>query len=285
MRMKNTRLENICTVILGRWEEGKAITEKQADIFMEEILELFTGSTASRLPESYSALYRKLKEMRHYHETSQMTPQDAFLLGSIWSGMELVEKRHKKEAENVSLDDLACKYKSYEWFFSALKANPGLNHAQLAKRGNKTPSELSQFTTRIGREKLYNANRLGREKYYFLSPRGEELLGIIKRNRMRDYESKLPAYAKKIDMKNEMQHRDVVVKLSPDIMPYYHFPNSFIGITNEAFYKNISSLKVNSIKGGIGKWSSVKQNLYSNSMNNYPDSEVISLILQGQRID
>lgn len=174
--MKNTRLQNVCEGILERWQTGKQIQETQVHIFQIEIMNFLIYGENQKLPKSYYSLQKKVKETWHYHEYEKMGKQDIFLLGSLWDSMQLLSLKSETARDKMSIADLAKRYRRYEWFFATIKRYPGINHTELAHKGRKTTSELSQFVARISQENLYTSSRVGREKYYFLAERGEELL-------------------------------------------------------------------------------------------------------------
>lgn len=181
--MKRTRLQNISKVILDSIKGKKNIQEEQVSIFLDGIVDYEQGADERTIPTECQDLEHWIEETWQYRDLSAFSQESTFLLGGLWGAfaMKRIQKRRKKD--EFCIEQLVTKYRDYYWFFSAIANNPGIMHKQLAARGGKTSSELSQFVARVYKEDLFSYNRVGREKYYFLQEKGEEVYRRMKESK------------------------------------------------------------------------------------------------------
>ncbi len=124
----------------------------------------------------YKAMRRRMEEIWQYREWEGMTAEQAFLYGQLYGCIKLCEygKQERKNKQRLELD--AAKYNNKLWLFRAIKESPGIQHKELAAKGEVSPSRLSQIMDEEEMQNLVSYRVSGREKYYFLGPRGKELL-------------------------------------------------------------------------------------------------------------
>lgn len=181
--MKQERVKNICKEILDKWKNEKMIKTDQIFVFLEGIIDLMKEGEGSAIPKEYQKLSGKLDEMYQYKEYEQMTAADAFVMGSLWSGIKIEERYRTRAAQQVSMKKLVRKYENYRWFLRAIYNNPGINQKDLAKKGKKDTSQLSQLAVRLSEDGLFTCDRVGREKYYYLQERGEQVYDELKKEK------------------------------------------------------------------------------------------------------
>ncbi len=174
-------LENVCRNLISDMDSDKNITEDQTLTFMEE-LSAEEPKDLADMPEDYRKLKFSMSEVWRYREWKEMTPEQAFLYGSVWGSARLFELRQQKRRETDRMKLLVPKYRDKYWMFYAIKSQPGILHKELAKKGNISPSRLSQIMDDKDIDVLISQRASGREKYYFLKPQGEELLAKLKTN-------------------------------------------------------------------------------------------------------
>lgn len=178
--MKRTRLQNISRVILDSLQGKKNIQEEQVSIFLDGMVDLEQGADEGTIPAECQTLEHWIGETWQYRDLSDFSQESTFLLGGLWGAFALKRIQKKRKKDTFCIDQLVSKYRDYYWFFSAIANKPGIMHKQLAARGRKTTSELSQFVARVYKEDLFSFNRVGREKYYFLQEKGEEVYRRMK---------------------------------------------------------------------------------------------------------
>lgn len=179
--MKQERVKNICREILDKWKNGKQIRTDRLFIFLEGVVDLMRQTENETPPQEYKKLSRALDEMYQYREYEQLTAEEAFVMGSIWSGIKTEELYRARAAQQVSMNKLVRKYENYRWFLRAIYNNPGIKHKDLAAKGKRSTSELSQLTTRLREDGLFTYDRAGREKYYYLQERGVQVYDELKK--------------------------------------------------------------------------------------------------------
>lgn len=178
--MKRKRLENICKEILGHWKNEGKLEEEQAYIFFDGILDVIMDGEKIPLSD-YRQISAGIEKRWQYRSFEELSPQEAFLYGSLWGGIKIEEIYEERIEQQESLEKLVSVYASKEWLFKAIYYNPGIRHKDLAKKGNQSPSQLSQLMASVEKEGLITYNRAGREKYYFLQKRGDQLYKLMKK--------------------------------------------------------------------------------------------------------
>lgn len=199
--MGNAAFENVCNGLLERLNAGKSIEEEHVSVFMNSIAGLQKEEAASS--PAYKKLYDALQKMWHYKDL-KVSYEENFLLGGIWGVLKLIHEEIEKKQRRETLDLLVAKYKDQYWFLEEIDRNPGIKHKDLAKKGGKSTSQLSQFFKAISAENLVGYNRAGREKYYYLQQTGRLVYDEIKK--YREKKRSLSTYAepfKRISIDNE----------------------------------------------------------------------------------
>lgn len=193
--MKQTRLGNICKDILAHWRGEGKIDEEQCYVFFDGVLDKILDPEEELTPD-YKKVSAELREVWQYKDFSDLTPEEAFLYGSLWGGIQLAGLCEKRENQRKTVEKLTCVYENKAWFFEAIYKNPGIRHKDLAMKGNQSTSQLSQFVSGVVKEGLIAYDRVGREKYYYLQKRGElvyrgieKKLAFARRERMKQFEA------------------------------------------------------------------------------------------------
>ncbi len=173
------RLENICKEILGHWKNQGKLEEEQAHIFFDGILDVIMDG--EKVPISdYRQISARVEKKWQYRELEDLSLGEAFLYGSLWGGIKIEDLYEDRVRQQESMEKLVSVYAPKQWLFRAIYYNPGIRHKDLAKKGNQSPSQLSQLMTSVEREGLITYNRVGREKYYYLQKRGDQLYKLLK---------------------------------------------------------------------------------------------------------
>ncbi|MCM1123376.1 MAG: MarR family winged helix-turn-helix transcriptional regulator [Eubacterium sp.] len=178
---KRSPLENVCRNLMNSMDSHKGITEDQAFAFMDE-LSVEEPKDLADMPADYRKLKFSISEVWQYREWQELSPEQAFLYGSVWGSARLFELKQQKRRETDRMKILVPKYRDKYWMFQAIKSQPGILHKELAKKGNISPSRLSQIMDDSDIDFLISHRESGREKYYFLKPQGEELFAKLKTN-------------------------------------------------------------------------------------------------------
>ncbi len=177
--MEKTRLQNISETIWQRIEKKKRIQEEQAYIYFDGIVDVLCGGERVTVSCEENNLSNSLSEIWSYRNLDEFSKENVFLLGSIWGAMKVEERKRERREEASDLERLIRKYHNYFWLLRAMEQEPGINHRDLAGRGKKKPSELSQLIARLEPDGLFTHNRIGREKYYYIQERGRKVCKAI----------------------------------------------------------------------------------------------------------
>lgn len=180
--MVKTRLQNISDVILqGLRAQTQEKIEEQVYILFDGIVDLIQKIGDSTILDGCEELFHYLNETWQYRDFDGLSQETSFLMGSIWGAMKTAETSRKRSMEEMNIQDLISKYDDYYWLFDAIAKSPGIRHKSLAAKGAKSPSELSQFVSRMESENLLMYSRTGREKYYYLQEKGRKVYEGIKK--------------------------------------------------------------------------------------------------------
>lgn len=178
---KQPLLKNVCRNLMNSLTSHKRVTEDQIFRFMEELAKE-EPKAQSEMPPDYRRLSFSMGEVWQYQEWKMLSPEQAFLYGSLWGSSKVFELSYQQKLAADQMKILVPKYKSKEWIFRAIKSQPGILHKELAGKGHISPSRLSQIMDDADMDSLISYRLSGREKYYYLKPAGEELLAGIRVN-------------------------------------------------------------------------------------------------------
>lgn len=170
---------SICQHVLKDISSCVSLTEDRVQLFIDELASA-ESQMLGTMEEEFTNLCSAVGEVWQYREWEKMSPEQAFLYGSLWGSIKSFECRHQKSKETDQMKLLVPKFKDKRWLFRAIKSQPGILHKELAAKGRLSPSRLSQIMDDKDMDDLISYRLSGREKYYFLKPRGEELLLKLK---------------------------------------------------------------------------------------------------------
>jgi len=180
--MNESTLENVCKAILKRLTNQQSIRDEQVRLLKNEISKRIENADLEELPESYHQLQQHLQRAWQYNKIDDLSAEDAITFGALYAICSMAETSRNRQKEDFLLDEAARQHRKHLLFFQTLQQNPGIKHGDLAKKCNKSPSELSQLVARLQWERYFSFSKAGREKYYYLEKRGEELLHEMKMN-------------------------------------------------------------------------------------------------------
>lgn len=174
-------VDSLCIRILNKLKQQREIREEQISLFLKLSLKIIDSTEELELPRSFYLLKENVYKCWLYEEIGELDANQAFVYGNLWGALKLIDFAKKSRENRKVLDSLACQYEKNSYVFQIMNDNPGIKHKDLAELSNKTPSELSQFLSKIKEEQLFYDVRLGREKYYYLEERGISLLNKMKK--------------------------------------------------------------------------------------------------------
>lgn len=274
--MQEISFEHICSNLTERLRTKKNIDEEQVNVFLDSVAEnLAAAEKPKKKSSGYQALSDFVNKLWYYGDFGKAARLQIFLYGSIWAGIRMIERRHKKIDRQRKLEELIPYYSDKEWLLRAIYDKPGIRHKDLAKEGGKSVSQLSQIISKASKDALISYHRLGREKYYFLMDSGEAVYQeIARRNRKQrfHYNTELLNY-EWLAMKERNFHSQDVVYVSDTIM-------SYIGNRDEGI--NLEIFPILKREQGRAHWElqdmpkALEQNNYSNSwiIQNDNDSQI-----------
>lgn len=172
-------LVSVCQNIAECAVLHKNISEEQMLLFIDALASEDSGEQTI-MAAAYKRLRSVIGEVWQYREWEEMSPEQAFLYGSIWGSMKSFDLSCQKNKDADQMKLLVPKFKDKMWLFRAIKSQPGILHKELALKGKISPSRLSQIMDDEDMNTLISHRLSGREKYYFLKPRGEELFCKLK---------------------------------------------------------------------------------------------------------
>lgn len=177
--MKFTRLENICNGLLNLLGKGKRIEEDSIYIYLDGMLDVMEKQT-NDWPASYAKLNQYVEQIWDLREIDGLTQEQTFLLGSIWGTAKLMAMKKDREKNKYEINDLASRYLNNKWIFKEICARPGVRHKDLAVKGKRSASGLTQILSQMIQAQLIVCNHMGRENHYYLLDRGEQVYEKIK---------------------------------------------------------------------------------------------------------
>lgn len=211
--MKFTRLENICNGILQLLGKGKRIEEDNIYIYLDGMLDVMEKQT-NEWPASYVKLNHYVGQMWELREIDGLTQEQNFLLGSIWGTAKLMEMKKQREKQKYEITDLASVYFRNKWIFREISASPGVRHKELAAKGKRSASGLTQLLSQMIQKQLIACNHMGRENHYYLLDRGEQVYEKIKeeekkQRRLKIEQQGMQVLANTIIANNRLGEREV----------------------------------------------------------------------------
>ena len=211
--MKFTRLENICNGLLQLLGKGKRIEEDNIYIYLDGMLDVMEKQT-NEWPTSYVKLNHYVGQMWELREIDRLTQEQTFLLGSIWGTAKLMEMKRQREKRRYEITDLASVYFKNKWIFREISARPGVRHIELAAKGKRSASGLTQLLSQMIQKQLIACNHMGRENHYYLLDRGEQVYEKIKEDekkqrRLKKDQQGMQVLANAIIANNRLGEREV----------------------------------------------------------------------------
>jgi len=179
--MEIDTIDNLSEKILKRLKDNREVRDEQISLFLEWTLSAIGKFELLELPRNFFLLKENVFKCRMYNKIEELETNQAFVYGSLWSTIKLIELDEKRKKDKVSIEVLAKKYIKNIEIFQTIESCQGIKHKDLAYKCGKTPSELSQFFNQVGEERFISSIRLGREKYYYLEERGTCLLEQMKK--------------------------------------------------------------------------------------------------------
>ena len=177
------RLENICEGLMELLQKDKRIEEEQVHVFFEGAVDCLNGEEDKTVKLDKLTAY--LQKKWQYREIESMTPEQAFLCGSIWGGTRVFCLKRERKETAFRFEELKQQYSGQYAFFHAIAANPGIKHKDLAEECGKSVSLLSQFAAGVKKDGLITCRHVGRETYYYLRPLGEQVHEELKREKQK----------------------------------------------------------------------------------------------------
>lgn len=178
------RLENICESLMELFQKEKRIDEEQVYIFLEGAVDFLNREADEHKTVKLDKLGAYLQKKWQYREIEQMTPEQAFLCGSIWGGAKLLGIKRERKETVFEFHELKKKHSVHYDLLHAISVDPGIKHKDLAGKLKKSTSHLSQYVIDVIRDGLITCSRIGREKYYYLSPLGEQVYDELKKEKL-----------------------------------------------------------------------------------------------------
>ncbi|MBO5094729.1 MAG: winged helix-turn-helix transcriptional regulator [Lachnospiraceae bacterium] len=221
--MQEMNFERICSNLTERLQMKKNIDEEQVNVFLDSVAENLTAEEKPKKKNSgYQALSDFINKLWRYGDFGKTPRLQVFLYGSIWAGVKILERRHKRLDRNKKINELISYYSDKEWILRAIYDKPGIRHKDLAEAGGKSASQLSQIISKASKDELISYHRLGREKYYFLMDSGETVYHEIirrKRKQLYHYNTEFLNY-EWLAMKGRNLNSQEAVYVSEKIMNY-----------------------------------------------------------------
>ena len=177
------RLENICEGLMELLQKDKRIDEEQVHVFFEGAIDWLNGEEDRTVKLDKLAAY--LQKKWQYREIEGMALEQAFLCGSIWGGTRLLGLKREWKEKTYRFEELKKQYTGHYDFLHAIAVNPGIKHKDLARECGKSASLLSQFATRVKKDRLITCRHIGRETYYYLRPMGERVFEELRREKQK----------------------------------------------------------------------------------------------------
>lgn len=175
-------LKNISGLLLEKWKKDELIDEIQVRGFLDCILDNLIQLPHDE-PLNYKKYSDKVCELWHYRKFEKLSKEQAFLYGGIWGSIKLLARRREWLQKDERLASYITKYKNNDSILKLIYYHPGIKHKDLAKKLNRTPSQLSQQIRIFEREGLIINDRMGREKYYYLLNDGEHVYTHIRKSK------------------------------------------------------------------------------------------------------
>lgn len=208
--MNTNRLEHVCEAVLKRLKENRSIRDEQIRLLIDEISLRIEDANCDHLPDAWHQLQQHLQKIWQYGLADQLPAEDAVNVGALWAVCHMAETVRNRPKERLTLSEAAVRHSKHLLFFQTIQQNPGIRHGVLAKRCQKSASELSQLVTRLQWDRYFSFSKAGREKYYYLEPKGTELLREMLIN---ERKAKLTWHLNRISAK---QSEVVLKKYKPD---------------------------------------------------------------------
>lgn len=180
--MGRKRLSNICKEILGNLQDKRRPDEEQTAILFDGIVDCIMEEDRE-LTADCRRVSDLLKRMRQYKDFDGLSAEDVFSLGGIWGSIRVSELYFERRNYLVETDRLCEVHRRNYRFFKEIHTNPGICHKDLAAKVRQSPSQLSQFVSRLTRDDLISCSRVGREKHYYLRKRGEQIYKVLEKER------------------------------------------------------------------------------------------------------
>ncbi len=162
--------------------------EMGADVGISEMVyrQLFSAiaqaMTSGDTHESMRSLFQYVCEAYEYRDADEL---EGFALGACWGALSSAEAFAEEEMEAEAESKAREVASRYHKLLSLVLEQPGITHADLARRVDSSPSNLTQMLNRVKKYGLITANKVGRSKHYALSRRGKALVSANEEARRR----------------------------------------------------------------------------------------------------
>ena len=173
--------DRIAGYILEQIDNGK-LDDGDVYEFVEQGSRILEQSEEVVWKNAVADLWASLQEDRNLLEDNERSNLNSFLLGRIYSVMELIKLMQQHQVADRVLQEDANLYamneKKAKAFYS-LQNGKSMTHGELAGKCGFSDSELSQFMSSIKDKNYILSRKTGRTKYYRLSNMGKKLLNYM----------------------------------------------------------------------------------------------------------
>lgn len=170
--------DRIAGYILEQIDNGK-LDDGDVYEFVEQGSRILEQGEEVVWKNAVADLWTSLQEDRNLLEDNNRSNMNSFLLGRIYSVMELIKLMQQHQVADRVLQEDAILYamdRKKKMVFCSLQDGKSMTHGELARKCGFSDSGLSQFICSIKDKNYILSRKTGRTKYYRLSNSGKDLL-------------------------------------------------------------------------------------------------------------
>lgn len=173
--------DRMARYILGQIDNGK-LDDGDVYEFVGQGSRILERGSEVVWKDAVADLWTSLQEDRNLLEDNEQENRNSFLIGRVYSVMELIKLMQQHQVSERVLQEDAKHYATNERkakVFNSLKNGRSMTHGELAEKCGFSDSELSQFMHSIKDKNYILSRKTGRTKYYRLSNMGNKLLNYM----------------------------------------------------------------------------------------------------------
>lgn len=173
--------DRMARYILGQIDNGK-LDDGDVYEFVGQGSKILEQGSEVIWKDAVADLWASLQGDRNLLENNERGNRNSFLIGRVYSVMELIKLMQQHQVSERVLQEDAKYYATNERkakVFNSLKDGRSMTHGELAEKCGFSDPELSQFMRSIKDKNYILSRKTGRTKYYRLSNMGNKLLNYM----------------------------------------------------------------------------------------------------------